>query len=121
MGKLKTIALGDFQDQFGQGLVFGSGYSLEKGAETVPTVRRSSIGILPYTAAMEFGFFRGAGLTYHSGNWQSSVIASYAPRDGWAASTLDTLTTEDLTINSFNQSGLHRTSSELGTKINFRK
>lgn len=121
VGKWKTIALGDFQAQFGQGLVFGAGYSLGKGSETVPTVRRSSVGILPYTAALEFGFFRGAGLTYQSGNWQSSLIASYAPRDGRAAASLDTLTSEDLTINSFNQSGLHRTSSELNTKNQFRE
>lgn len=121
VGKWKTIAVGDFQAQFGQGLVYGAGYSLGKGAETVPTVRRSSVGILPYTAALEFGFFRGAGLTYQSGNWQSSLIASYAPRDGRAASTLDTLSTEDLTISSFNQSGLHRTASELSTKDQFRE
>ncbi|MEB2781695.1 helix-hairpin-helix domain-containing protein [Algoriphagus sp. C2-6-M1] len=121
VGKWKTIALGDYQAQFGQGLVFGAGYSLGKGAETVPTVRRSSVGILPYTAALEFGFFRGAGLTYQSGNWQSSLLASYAPRDGRTASSLDTLTTEDLTISSFNQSGLHRTSSELSTKNQFRE
>ena len=120
-GKWKTIALGDYQVQFGQGLVFGAGYSLGKGSETVPTVRKSSIGILPYTAAMEFGFFRGAGLTYLSGSWQSSLIASYAPRDGRASSSLDTLNTEDLTINSFNQSGLHRTQSELSTKNQFRE
>lgn len=121
VGKWKTIALGDFQAQFGQGLVFGAGYSLGKGAETVPTVRRSSVGILPYTAALEFGFFRGVGLTYQSGKWQSSLIASYAPKDGRAASSLDTLSTEDLTISSFNQSGLHRTPSELDTKNQFRE
>lgn len=119
--KWKTIALGDYQVQFGQGLVFGAGYSLGKGSETVPTVRKGSIGILPYTAALEFGFFRGAGLTYQNGNWQSSLIASYAPRDGRASSSLDTLNTEDLTINSFNQSGLHRTESELSTKNQFRE
>jgi hypothetical protein len=121
VGKWKTIALGDYQAQFGQGLVFGAGYSLGKGAETVPTVRRSSVGILPYTAALEFGFFRGAGLTYQSGKWQSSLIASYAPRDGRAVSLLDTLSTDDLTISSFNQSGLHRTPSELATKNQFRE
>ncbi|WP_192351150.1 helix-hairpin-helix domain-containing protein [Algoriphagus sp. Y33] len=122
LGKWKTIALGDFQAQFGQGLVFGASYSLGKGAETVPTVRKSSVGILPYTAAMEFGFFRGAGLTYQSGKWQSSIITSYAPRDGRAtSSSVDTLSSEALTINSFNQSGLHRTQSELSTKNQFKE
>lgn len=117
VGRWKTISLGDFHAQFGQGLVFGAGYTIGKGAETVPTVRRSSIGILPYTAAMEFGFFRGAGLTYQMGNWQSSLILSYAPKDGRAG--LDSLEREDISISSFNQSGLHRTPSELNSKNRF--
>src|SRR5690606_5556458 len=49
-GKWKTIAIGDYQAQFGQGLVFGSGYSPGKGAETVTTVRRSSTGFRPFTS-----------------------------------------------------------------------
>lgn len=121
VGKWKTIAFGDFQAQFGQGLVFGAGYGLGKGSETVPTVRKSSVGILPYTAALEFGFFRGAGITYQTGKWQASVIASFAPRDGRSATALDTLENEDITITSFNQSGLHRTESELATKNQFRE
>jgi len=121
VGKWKTISLGDFQAQFGQGLVFGAGYSIGKGAETIPTIRRSSIGILPYTAALEFGFFRGAGLTYQSGAWQSSVILSYAPRDGRGDTSLDSIGNEETQISSFNQSGLHRTASELATKNGFRE
>jgi len=120
IGKWKTISVGDFQAQFGQGLVFGAGYSIGKGSETVPTVRRSSIGILPYTAAMEFGFYRGIGLTRQEGNWQSSIIASYAPRDGRGSIELDSLGVEEFTINSFSQSGLHRTASELSTKNQFK-
>ncbi|MCE2778812.1 MAG: helix-hairpin-helix domain-containing protein [Algoriphagus sp.] len=42
LGKWKTLSIGDFQASFGQGLVFGAGFSLGKGAETVPTF--SSIG-----------------------------------------------------------------------------
>lgn len=120
VGKWKTISVGDYQAQFGQGLVFGAGYSIGKGAETVPTVRRSSIGILPYTAAMEFGFYRGIGLTRQDGNWQSSLIVSYAPRDGRGSSSQDSLGVENFIINTFSQSGLHRTESELSTKNQFR-
>lgn len=118
VGKWKTITLGDFQASFGQGLVFGAGYSLGKGAETVPTIRRSSIGLLPYTAAMEFGFFRGIGATRQLGNWQATLLLSHAPRDGRASSGDQS---EDEIISSFNQSGLHRTPSELATKNQFRE
>lgn len=121
VGKWKTIALGDFQASFGQGLVFGAGYALGKGAETVPTVRRSSIGILPYTAALEFGFFRGAGLTRQFKNWQASLIAAHNRRDGRIAVSVDSLESASETISSFSQSGLHRTASELSTKNQFQE
>ena len=121
VGKWKTISLGDFQASFGQGLVFGAGYSLGKGAETVPTVRRSSVGIIPYTAALEFGFFRGIGSTYTYKNWEFSFIGSFAPKDGRLAESLDSLNREEFRISSFNQSGLHRTPSELSTKNQFKE
>lgn len=121
VGKWKTITLGDFQASFGQGLIFGAGYSLGKGAETVPTVRRSSFGILPYTAAMEFGFFRGVGATRQFKNWQATLIASHAPRDGRIATSIDSLESSGDVISSFNQTGLHRTSSEISTKNQFQE
>jgi len=121
MGRWKAVSLGDFQLSFGQGLVFGAGYSLGKGAETVPTIRRSSVGITPYTAALEFGFFRGVGATYRFKNWQSTVLASSASRDGRIGEALDTLENTAEFISSFNQSGLHRTSSELATKNQFKE
>ncbi|WP_236025645.1 ComEA family DNA-binding protein [Algoriphagus oliviformis] len=118
VGRWKTLTAGDYQASFGQGLVFGAGYTLGKGAETVPTVRRSSIGILPYTAAMEFGFFRGIAATRQFKNWQASLLASHAPRDGRAAVASED---ERESISSFNQSGLHRTPSELATKNQIRE
>jgi hypothetical protein len=121
VGKWKTIALGDFQASFGQGLVFGAGYALGKGAETVPTVRRSSIGILPYTAVLEFGFFRGVGATRQLKNWQVSLLASHAARDGRISGSLDTLDSASEIISTINQSGLHRTPSELATKNQFKE
>jgi len=120
-GKWKVISFGDYQVQFGQGLVFGAGYSLGKGSETVPTVRRSSIGILPYTAALEFGFFRGVSATYQHGKWQSTIITSIAPRDGRSSFSLDSMQNKIETISSLNQSGLHRTSSEISTKSQFKE
>ncbi|MGM0945619.1 MAG: helix-hairpin-helix domain-containing protein [Bacteroidota bacterium] len=121
VGKWKTITAGDFQASFGQGLVFGAGYSLGKGAETVPTVRRSSVGLIPYTAALEFGYFRGVAATRKFGNWSSTILLSHAPRDGRGAEALDSLAAEPARISSFNQSGLHRTPSELSTKNQFRE
>ncbi|NVJ87053.1 MAG: helix-hairpin-helix domain-containing protein [Algoriphagus sp.] len=121
VGKWKTLAIGDYQASFGQGLVYGAGYALGKGAETVPTVRRSSVGILPYTAALESGFFRGAAATYKHQKWEFTALVSTAPRDGRAAILEEGLENDRLTISSFNQSGLHRTASEIATKNQFRE
>ncbi|SIS72854.1 ComEA family DNA-binding protein [Belliella pelovolcani] len=119
--KWKAIMLGDFQAQFGQGLVYGAGFSVGKGAETITTVRRSSIGLRPYTGAMEFGFFRGIGASYQSGNWTTTIIASHAPRDGRVTATLDTLERQELIISSLQLSGLHRTPTEIAYKDQIRE
>jgi len=121
IGKWKTISLGDFQASFGQGLVFGAGFSLGKGAETVPTVRRSSLGILPYTASIETGFFRGIGLTRKMGPWQSSLILSSIGKDGRVTESSDSLGTAPQTLTSLSQTGLHRSLSELSTKNQVRE
>jgi hypothetical protein len=121
IGKWKTVSLGDFQVSFGQGLVYGAGYGFGKGSETISTVRRSSVGITPYTAALEFGFFRGLGATYSHKNWQNTWIFSYAPRDGRVNESIDTLDRSESFISSFSESGLHRTLSELSTKNRLRE
>ncbi|MFD2036767.1 helix-hairpin-helix domain-containing protein [Belliella marina] len=117
----KTITVGDFQAQFGQGLVYGAGFSVGKGAETITTVRRSSIGLRPYTGAMEFGFFRGVGATYKHGGLEASLLLSHAPRDGNVQAILDTLDQEELIISSLQLSGLHRTPTEIAYKDQVRE
>jgi hypothetical protein len=121
IGKWKTISLGDFQASFGQGLVFGAGFSLGKGAETVPTVRRSSLGLLPYTASIETGFFRGIGLTRQMGRWQSSLMVSSVGKDGRVTESSDSLGQAPQTLTSLSQTGLHRSLSELSTKNQVRE
>ena len=121
MGRWKTISLGDFQASFGQGLVFGAGFSLGKGAETVPTVRRSSLGLLPYTASIETGFFRGIGLTRQMGRWQSSLLISSIGKDGRVSESNDSLGTAPQMLTSLSQTGLHRSLSELSTKNQVRE
>src|SRR5690606_38572541 len=120
-GRWKTLAMGDYQAQFGQGLVFGSGYSPGKGAETITTVRRSSTGFKPFTSAMEFGFFRGLAATYAIGNFQISALYSHAPRNGNIQSTLDSLEQTEGFISSLLQSGYHRTATEIANKSKVRE
>ena len=121
LGKWKTLSLGDFQASFGQGLVFGAGFSLGKGAETVPTVRRSTLGILPYTSSLESGFFRGIGITRQLGSWQSTLLFSSIGKDGRLATQLDAVGNSSQELTSLSQTGLHRSQSELSTKNQVRE
>src|SRR5690606_23444563 len=56
---IRAIVIGDYQMQFGQGLIMGAGFSLGKGAETIASIKKSNVGIRPYTSVSEAGFFRG--------------------------------------------------------------
>ncbi|WP_246255340.1 ComEA family DNA-binding protein [Cyclobacterium plantarum] len=115
-GPWKTLALGDYQLQFGQGLVFGSGFSVGKGAETIATVRRSSLGLRPYTSVLESGFFRGAAATYKTGNLELTGLFSLAPRSANLQVIPDSLEASESYLSSLISSGLHRTKNEIEKK-----
>jgi Helix-hairpin-helix motif len=121
-GKFKTIALGDFQMQFGQGLLLSAGLGIGKGAETVLTIRRSNLGIMPFTSALETGYFRGVGATYQLGRVEITGFYSRIRRDGSiseseadSTGTID-IDEDNLFIETLRTTGLHRTASEIAGK-----
>jgi len=111
----KSIAIGDYQLQMGQGLVFGAGFSAGKGSETILSAKKNSLGILPYSSVVETGFFRGVAVTWKKGMWELTGITSRMRQDG----TLKTDTIDDNPfdyISSVLGTGLHRTANELASK-----
>ena len=119
---LEKIVLGDFQLQTGQGVLFGAGFNTGKGAETVNTTKRSTLGLRPYTAALESGFFRGIGLTKQLGDLEITAFYSNARRDGNIQVDTTSLKLPDMSsavileeefTNSITTSGLHRTPQEI--------
>ncbi len=119
-GKLKNLIVGDYQMQFGQGLVFGAGFGAGKGAETINTIKRNSTGIKPYTSVLETGFFRGTAATLDLGNLEITGFASYLAQD---ANLQNDTTYSDFEefVNSIQQTGFHRTSNELDAKNNIKE
>ncbi len=114
-GPFSKIIIGDFQMQVGQGLVFGSGFNPGKGAETVNTVKRNTLGVRPYTSVLETGFFRGVGVTIPTGKIEITALASRLLQDGRLQQ--DTLDDQfDAFVNSIQRSGLHRTETEIASK-----
>ncbi|MEQ9591139.1 MAG: helix-hairpin-helix domain-containing protein [Cyclobacteriaceae bacterium] len=108
-GRLKNIIVGDYQIQFGQGLVLGGGFGVGKSAEPITTIRRSNIGFIPYTSLSELGFFRGASASLEI--TKALSISSFASRVSKDGNTLQDST--GTTLSSIASSGLHRTASEL--------
>ena len=116
-GKFKALALGDYQLQFGQGLLLSAGFFVGKGSETITTIRRSNIGIRPFTSVLESAFFRGAAITYSiRPHLESTTFYSRKKVDAALRSTLDTLTNENDFFSGIQASGFHRTPTELGNK-----
>jgi hypothetical protein len=112
-GRLKNLIIGDYQTQFAQGLLLGGSFGFGKGAETVTTVRRSNLGLLPYTSANETGFKRGAAFTYALGkNLFVSTFYSHA----WRDATLIRQEGDEVFVSSFQTTGLHRSEHELSTR-----
>ncbi len=115
-GRFKDLIVGDYTMQFGQGLLLGSGFSRGKGAETVQAVRGRSLGIRPYTSAMETGFFRGAAGTYAlpAGKNTVEITTFYSNLGQDGRLQQDTLGSGY--FSSLQTTGFHRTSSELSAR-----
>ena len=109
--KIKNLILGDYQAQFGQGLILGSAFGIGKSAEAVTTIRRPNIGFMPYTSLYEAGYFRGAAMSL-SLNKKVTLhgMFSYRGRDG---NMNEDSTTDNTLISSITYTGLHRTASEI--------
>ena len=123
-GWLRAIALGDYEVRFGQGLILWSGFRLGKSIYPI-NVKRTGNSLSPYSSVNENRFFRGAGAVLGSGNFELTLFGSYNRVDGNITLTGvgDSLGIDDpvagdvvLEISSLQQSGLHRTQSELTDK-----
>jgi hypothetical protein len=116
-GRLKTLALGDYQLQFGQGLVLSSGLAAGKGAETITNLRRASLGVRPYAALLENTFFRGAAATYQlAPRWEATAFASRKNIDANARLATDSLAQFNEFSSSLLLTGLHRTATEIANR-----
>ncbi|MDR2126922.1 MAG: helix-hairpin-helix domain-containing protein [Prevotellaceae bacterium] len=106
---LKRLIVGDFQAQFGQGLVLWNGFGLNKSA-TGTAVRKRARGIYGYSSTDENKYFRGAAANMEAGKFNISIFASYKNRDATTADSTDKIFT------TLQTTGLHRTNSEINNK-----
>lgn len=121
--RLRTLALGDYEISFGQGLVIWQGFGFGK-TPSVLSVKKRRNPIRPHTSANEVNFMRGAALTIALGkDVEATIYGSYRRLDAnLLVVDIDSLTEfdEDFIVSSktagassIQTSGLHRTISEL--------
>ena len=115
-GKFRRVIIGDFQLQFGQGLLFGAGFSVGKGAETINTVQRVSLGIRPYSSVLESGFMRGFAATYSLNN-KISLTGFYSRiKQDANLKIVEGSSVEEEFFSAIQTSGFHRTPIEIINK-----
>lgn len=115
-GKWRKLIIGDYQLQFGQGLLYGAGISVGKGSETVNTASRVTLGIRPYSSVLESGFLRGLASTYTlTKEINLTTFVSKLAQDASIQSGDDSEEFSQF-FSSIQSSGLHRTANELSNK-----
>lgn len=111
-----SVAVGDYQIYFGQGLTAWDGFGLRKGAQVL-NVKRISLPLRPYTSVNEALFMRGAAAHFEflpEKQLQTTVFGSYRRRDANRESMLDSVLSElDFEVSSLQNIGFHRTPNEI--------
>ncbi|HEY8733029.1 MAG TPA: hypothetical protein VIL90_00595, partial [Puia sp.] len=116
-GLLRALAIGDFAVNLGQGLLQWQTVSFTKSSQALALKREAST-FKPYHSAGEFNFHRGIGVSLENGKWQASLFVSSQKISTNLVS--DTNRKEDL-LSSFQNSGYHRTASEIADRNNSRQ
>ncbi len=107
-GRYKWI-LGDFINQWGQGLIQSGSFSLGKSYESIRATQKFHGGGLPYTSSGEAEFYRGINLQHTLKLFQSQIFVSLRKKDL-------VLSSDSSYFQSFQLDGYHRTASELKQK-----
>ena len=109
LGIIKSLAIGDYTVNMGQGLIQWQSLAFEKSPE-VMAIKRQAPVLVPYRSAGEFYFNRGIGITLQKGKIETTLFASYKKISGNIVKDTSVHFTSLLT------SGYYRTSSEIEDK-----
>jgi len=110
---VKALAIGDYQATFGQGLTLWSGLAFGKSAD-VMNVKKSALGLRPYTSVDENRFMRGLATTVTLKNLEATAFVSRKKVDANVSDTTET--GEVFTISALQETGFHSTYSEIEDK-----
>ncbi len=120
LGKVKTLALGDYTVNMGQGLIQWQGFAFGKTG-AVMQVKRESEVLRPYASPGEFFFYRGAGMTWEKGNTSITGFVSARSLDGRLSRLEDSLSEGLYEEGTLASAGYHRTPSEIALRNAIRQ
>lgn len=106
IGIIKTLAIGDFSVNLGQGLIQWQSLSFAGPGEAM-FIKKQGAELRPYVSAGEAAFNRGAGITLGKKQWRGTAFVSFRNLDA----SMDRDTIDFAT--SIRLSGFHRTESEI--------
>lgn len=114
---LKALALGDYEVRLGQGLIMWSGFGVSK-SPAVMDVKKEGAKLRPYTSVNEFNFMRGGAFTVGKSGFEVTAFASFKQVDANLVNSIstDTFLNAQEAFSSFNESGYHRTASEIADR-----
>jgi hypothetical protein len=110
VGKIRSLAMGDYKVSFGQGLVISNDFTPSRSSILSQAERRNN-GFRRHYSTNENGFFRGIASTVSLKKFDVSVFYSNRKADA---------TMDGQTISSFKTDGIHRTEGDLEKKHNIR-
>ena len=109
----KSIAIGDFNVNIGQGLLIWQSFAFAKGSDVLQIKRQGEV-LKHYRSSNENNFMRGLGATIKHKRTEFTFFASSFKKD--ANGIEDTLNGFANYFSSYQNSGLHRTQSEIADK-----
>jgi len=114
---VKSLAIGDYQASFGQGLVMWRGFGFGKSV-SVANMKRNAPGFRPYSSVDENRFMRGAATTLKFGKIETSVFFSSKKIDANVTLVDSTISgaLDAEEVSSIIVSGTHRTIGEIKDK-----
>lgn len=112
---VRTVAIGDYQLQIGQGLNLWVGHAFNKTSDVI-NIKKNARGLRPYASIDEVRFMRGGAVELAYKNVHLTTFGSVKRISATLQQALDTLSQEEEFASAINMTGLHRTTSEIARK-----
>jgi len=112
-GRINNLIVGNYQFQFGQGLLLGGGFAQGKGGDLL-ALRKSTFGFSPYASVSEQGYMHGVATSLKvSKSIDLSIFYSATRRSGTGET--------DSSFRSFDNTGIFKVKEDLDARKNINE